>query len=65
MPLYEFACSAGHTSELILKYEDLADLTLTCVECKEEMKQQFNMHNKPLVVDRDLAQARNHNGKKY
>lgn len=66
MPLYTLRCENEHTKEVICKYEDLVNHSV-CEhsDCQKSMTQEFNMSNKPLVMDRDLMQARNHNGKRY
>lgn len=68
MPLYDFKCEKCEsiTSELMKVSDDKDNLVCTSkLDCGGKLEQQFGMVSKPLVVDRDLALARNHNGKKW
>lgn len=67
MPIYEFICPVcASKTEQLMKIDE-AEKALYCqsrLDCGGRLEREYQMHNKPLVADRDLFIARTHNGKK-
>lgn len=67
MPIYEYKCDqCSHTEEVFEKYEDINNdkvCNSTDNNCFGYMLRQIGLRSKPLVSDRDLVNARKHNGK--
>lgn len=65
--MYDYECdTCKGTMSVLCPISEFKE-TLECHEkedCGGTLHRQYDMKNKPLVMDRDLYIARNHNGKK-
>ncbi len=62
MPLYNYMCNKCSTNiEVLTSFDD--NKSIAC-KCEGFLERQISAsENKPLVMDRDLINARKHNGK--